>query len=353
MVRPLTQRGLGVLVCGGLFFSQVLASSPARAETPPYAGNELDLRYDAPPECPGRDALLSAIRERAPQGWSSADDRSFRVLVEPVDGAYRGRLDVERKGALLSTREIGGPTCSVVSTALAVFVAIALDPAEREQEVVGKAPVPEPPPPPPPPPLPPPPPAQQTKPSPVVVTAVPPRRVKPHWYWGTGVNADGLFHPSSAWGARVHAEITRLGPGTRLAPELRVSWGFAELVDHPPHGGEATVRFETIRPEACAVVEHVPLTAAACAGFDLGWLRATTRDLPKAGGTTVAWAAPTATLRPGWFLVDWLSLEAEIGVLFPLTRASFFVAEPERTVYRIPSVAITAAAGVRIWARLP
>lgn len=339
MVRPLTQRGLGVLVCGGLVFSQALVTSPARAEAS-NAGDELDLRYDAPSECPGRDVLLSAIRERAPQGWSSADDRSFRVVVERVDGAYRGRLDVERKGALLSTREIGGPTCSVVSTALAVFVAIALDPAEREQELAAEpAVVAEAPPP-------------KAKPSPVTATRFP-RRETPHWYLGTGVNADALFHPSSAWGARVHAEVARLSPGTLLAPELRVSWGFAELVDHPPHGGEATVRFETIRPEACALLEHVPLTVSACAGFDLGWLRATTRDLPRAGGTTVAWSAPTATLRPGWFLLDWLSLEAEIGVLFPLTRASFFVAEPERTVYRIPTVAITAAAGFRIWARLP
>ena len=59
------------------------------------------------------------------------------------------------------------------------------------------------------------------------------------------------------------------------------------------------------------------------------------------------------TVRPGWFLADWISLEADVGALLPLTRASFVLAEPDRTVYRIPRVAFTATAGLRIWARLP
>ncbi|AKU94851.1 hypothetical protein AKJ09_01515 [Labilithrix luteola] len=263
-----------------VFGALVLQGARARAQAAPETGNELDLRYHAPSECPRRDVLLSAIRERAPRGWSAADDRSFDVRIERVAGGYRGRLDVERKGTRLSTREIGGPTCDVVSTALAVFVAIALDPAERQREeeappssaVVETPPVVEAPP-------------TSRRPAPLPVTAPAvgggPRQ---HWYWGSGVSANAIFNPSSAWGARVHAEVARLGPGTRLAPELRVSWGFAELVDRPPHGGVATVRFETFRPEACALIERVPLTVGACAGLDLGWLRATTRDLPRAGG---------------------------------------------------------------------
>ncbi len=330
---------LGVLVFGLL----LLSSNRGAAQT---SIDAIDLRYEAPPGCPDRSELMRAIHDRAPREFLSTDDRSFRVRIERGAVEYHGRLEIARNGRVLSVREIRDATCPVVSTALAVFVAIALDPAEASDAVE-------------------PPSDAVTDPAPRPTTmapaghapgapassAVPPSMAG--WQWASGGNVGAVFHPSAAWGARVYAAVTRFGAGARLAPELRLSWGFAEFTESPPRAGEAKFRFQTARAETCALLERAPLVAAACAGFEAGVLSATTRNLPRAGGTNEAFYAPTAILRPGWFVTDWLSLEGDIGVLFPLTRASFVLAEPERTIYRIPHIAVTATAGLRIWARLP
>ncbi|MBX3200422.1 MAG: hypothetical protein KF894_19955 [Labilithrix sp.] len=335
-MRSSSRCGLAALVLGLL-----LAWSPAVRAERDHEG--IDLRYEPPEGCPAREELRRAIHDRSPHGFPSADDRSFRVRIEQADGDYHGRLEIERQGRTLSVREIRGPTCDVVSTAIAVFVAIALDPAELAADVE------------------PPSTSPPAAPAPEVPRDASPRSPtagsvalpSPRWHLGTGMNAGAVLHPSAAWGGRVHAEITRLAAGAFLAPELRLSWGWSEFAESPPRGGEASFRFQTARAEACALHERAPLVASACGGFEAGRLSATTRNLPRAGGTSEAWYAPTAIVRPGWFLVDWLSLEAELGVLVPLTQASFVLAEPERTVYRIPRVAFTATAGFRIWARLP
>ena len=335
MARLSMRCALGVLVLGLLLFSSFHAGAQS-------SGDAIDLHYEAPPDCPDQGTLLRAIHDRAPHGFLSADDRSFRVRIERGDADYRGRLEIARSGQMLSVREIHDATCSVVTTALAVFVAIALDPTERSEGVeplsAGTASAPPPPPPKGPPPA----------------APTPAQQPAGGWYWGSGVNVGSVFHPTPAWGGRVHAELTRIaGGGALLAPELRLSWGWVGFGESPPRGGEATFRFQTARAEACTLLLHAPAVAAACAGFEAGVLSATTRDLPRAGGTKEAWYAPTVILRPGWHVTDWVSLEAELGVLFPLTRASFVLADPERTLYRIPHVALTATAGVRFWAPLP
>ncbi len=324
-------------------FGLVLLSSPhSLAET---SSDAIDLRYEAPSECPDRSDLLRAIRDRAPRGFLSTDDRSFRVHIERASDEYQARLEIERKGRVLSVREIRDPACNVVTTAVAVFVAIALDPAEATSDEEQASP-----------------PPRVLDVSPTEKTKAPERTVSAlnhpelpsgGWYWGSGLDASAVFHPAMALGARVHAEIARLVPGALFAPELRLSWGWNELGESPPRGGEATFRFQTARAEACALYQRPPYLVAPCAGFEVGFLSATTRGLPRAGGTTEPWYAPTFAVRPGWFLTDWFSLEADVGVLVPLTQASFVIAEPDRTVYRIPRVAVTATAGFRFWARLP
>lgn len=342
MVRASSRCGLGALVLGLLlFWSQRSAAQDANAS--------LDLRYEAPGDCPARDDVVRAIHDRAPRGFLSADDRSFYVHIERADEGYRGRLEIQRGGHLLSAREIRDAACEVVTTAVAVFVAIALDPAETSsteppaREVPGPRPA-----------------VHRTKrkggpprPAPPAPAAFPTGRPMAGWYWGAGLGVSSVFRPSVALGARVHAAVARYAPGALLAPELRVSWGWTQLTESPPRGGEAQLRFQTARAEACASFHRAAISLAPCAGFEAGVLGATTRNLPRAGGTKEPWYAPMVAVRAGWFLVEWLSVEADLGVLFPLTRASFVIAEPERTVYRIPGVTFTATAGFRIWAGLP
>ena len=273
-----------------------------------------ELHYDAPSGCPDKTALLRAIHDRAPQGYPSADNRAFHVRIERAGDELHGRLEIERNGHVLSVREIRDTTCEVVTTAVAVFIALALDPATEsptteepeppEQTVPTPAPPPSPPPPNP-------------------CESSPTRDRCQAGIGDAGSPLSSVFHPSPALGGRVHAGgITRFAPGALLAPELRLSWGWSQLTESPPRGGGQVSFPDGSGYEACVLFGLAPLVAAPCVGFEAGQLGATTRNLPHAGGTNESWYAPTAIVRPGWFLADWLSLEAEVGVLFPMTRAS-------------------------------
>jgi len=343
VVRFSSRCGLGALVHGLLF-----VWSPAVRAQDHHEG--IDLRYEPPEGCPGREELTRAIHDRAPHGFPSADDRSFRVRIERANSDYQGRLEIERKGRTVSVREIRGSTCDVVSTAIAVFVAIALDPAELSADAEPPAPAP-----------PRPPEREMQRVTQREKEAEPPRvraaasaePPQPRWHLGTGMNVGAVIQSSAAWGGRVHAAIARFAAGARLAPELRLSWGWSEFAEAPPRGGEASFRFQTARAEACALLERAPLVASACGGFEAGRLSATTRNLPRAGGTKEAWYAPTAIVRPGGLLVVGLAREGALGLLSALPGASAVPAGPGRTGCRTPQAGSPATAGFGIGADLP
>lgn len=318
----------GALAYGLAFCSPSLAAGEDETAA-------IDLRYEAPTGCPGRDEVLRAIQARAPRTLPSADDRSFRVHIERVaSGDYRGRLEVARHGRVLSVREIREETCEFVSTAIAMFVALALAPGATDEDADAVSPAPStragPP---------------DSSPPPRAVNAVMPAR----WFWGNGLALASVMHPSIGWGGRVSAEIVRFEPQAQVGPALRVSWGWSDFSERPEGGGEVAFRFRTARVDGCALLDRPPLTAAGCAGFEAGTLDALTRRLTRADATSASWYAPVAAVRPGWRVVEWMSLEAEVGVLFPLTRGNIFLTDPERLVYQVPPVALTAGAGLRLW----
>jgi hypothetical protein len=183
----------------------------------------------------------------------------------------------------------------------------------------------------------------------------PPRPRRPAWTWTSGFGLAYLHAPNDTFGARVDAQLARTLAGSPIAPALRLSWGFAEFDTRPPNGGQAGFRFETARASACAVVElaAAPFTFTPCLGLDLGTLTATSRNIPVVGYTSTSWSAMSGTLRASWFVLPWLSLDAEGGALLPFTRTTFALTEPVRIVYRAPSVLFSGGVGLAVSARFP
>lgn len=110
--------------------STVMASGEATYVAPdPAVPDEahagVRLTYEAPPSCPGREAVVSAIAAQLGYDPVVEDARrevSLRVTVE--DGAHRGALVIDD-----ATRVFTSESCGSVVASAAVAAAIAIDPA--------------------------------------------------------------------------------------------------------------------------------------------------------------------------------------------------------------------------------
>ncbi len=340
----------GALLVACVVAAELLSGSAWAAASEPPAG--IHLSYEAAPGCPTRKELLEELGRRVDPGWRSGfDRRRFVVRIErAADRGFAGRLEVTRDGRAPETRELRAETCRAVSAALVVFIAIALDPASDPQP----EPAPETPPSPPPPPAPSVPPARPPAPEqrgdrPSFV----PRRREPAWKWSSGVTLAYLHAPNAAWGARVEGELARRIADLPIAPALRLSWGFAGFDTRLSTGGEASFAFETGRAHGCARVTlaGTPFTFAPCIGLEIGTLTATSRNIPQVGHTSTPWSAMSGAVRGSWFVLPWLSLDAEIGGLVPFTRTTFGLTEPIRIVYRAPSILFSGSVGLAASAR--
>ena len=321
-----------------------LAGRTAAAED---SASQLDLVYQAPVECPSRAELEEQLRARVPARWlSRPDPRRFEVtIVREHDGGYTGRLDVRGASREPDVREIQAPTCQAVSTSLAVFLALALDPGSgdepsapssnveleeghSQEHGTGRAP-----------PLP----------SPRSSHAS-----SPVWTWSSGLQARHLRAPAPGWGGRVFAELARrTSVSGAVTPAVRLSWGWTSFSTAAPDAGEASFRLRTARVEGCArfTIARQAFSLAPCAGLDIGWISGAAPELRDARHDTTGWSAGAAVLRGGWSVTDWVTLEMDATLLVPFERTSFVLLDPLRTVYQAPHVLFEAGAGACVSVR--
>ncbi|MDF2697717.1 MAG: hypothetical protein K0S65_6100 [Labilithrix sp.] len=99
----------------------------AHAEVEPIA-----LSYEASNACPPEPDFVAAVQShtrrwsRVPIGTPAV--RTVRVRMQAGRTKATGRLEVENRDGAVSERDITGPGCAEVAEALAVMVAVAIDP---------------------------------------------------------------------------------------------------------------------------------------------------------------------------------------------------------------------------------
>jgi hypothetical protein len=104
----------------------VAGASAARADQPAQTAQEIvELRYDAPAECPPRSELEAAILERTPNVRIGAPaHRVFAVTIAATPDGFRGTLIVDR----VADKELAAQRCDDLANALALVTALAIDP---------------------------------------------------------------------------------------------------------------------------------------------------------------------------------------------------------------------------------
>lgn len=314
----------------------VFASAAAHADEPARAR----LAYAHEPSiagCPSDRELRDAVASRLGYDPFAAakDDEPMQIVVQVRrrGAAVAGTLEI--MGPRPGKKELDSPRgdCRELVDALAVAIALAIDPASSTR----------PPPPPPPPPAPPPPPPEPTRTPPPDRGPTPDEPAATRAVVLAGISARLFANelPSVAAGGAVHF-------GWRWkAFETRVEGFFTSIGSTSREGAPGSVSASVL---AASVLPcgHFGV-AYGCGGLTIGSMRAEGDGLAIARRASDLYA--TATLRLGVVvpLSSSIDLDAAIDGVVPLRRLGLEL--DGKDVFRSPSVGLRVAVGpsFRFW----
>jgi hypothetical protein len=281
------------------------------------------LSYTASDGCPSRDAFLGRLRARTTRFREAVEDEAARVFtVELLAGAdtSRGKLTVRARDGSSATRELKASSCEQVGAALALVVAIAIDPqalveAEQPRSEPEAPPVPSPPPPPP----------DARRPPEIRRSEPTVRTVRGalglRWDEVSGVTP--IMRPV----LRPFFEIMgdRQGP---LVPALRVSFAWTREARVGTDYGEADFSWYVGRVEGCPLrLGSVALSLSSCVTFDAGALRVVGRNAPSSTARTRPWLSTGLNARGSALLWRWVFVEIEVGAAAPWIKDRWVFAD--------------------------
>jgi hypothetical protein len=288
----------------------VLASFASRTTraAEPHAPLE---SYRVPPGCAPAAVFSARVAARTPLFERGGFSVSVEVGTE-ADGVH-GHVSLAR-GARTTERAIAGASCDEVVDALALIVAISLDPNANTGPLPSPSPAARAP-------LRPPPPARE-----------PVRARSRPWRWeaGFGFDAEGALAPRLAVGPRVGLRLSRPEPSALVSSLAATAARVDSGAVHPGPGELATFTLVSLRLEACSFgLASGALRLEPCLAAEAGSLSAAGTHPRGSRTAAVGWAAGAALGRAKLAVLDALSLQAAAGAVFPLSRYRFgFVGEP-------------------------
>ncbi|MDF2692470.1 MAG: Autotransporter [Labilithrix sp.] len=333
--------GLTTLACITSVTRVVRAAPSETGESPQFR-----LAYQSTLEsCPNAPAFLGAIRartERPRLAGPNEEAVTFGVTMSgEASGGVIGRLEIREIDGSRQERMVEGRSCAEVARALALVVALYLDPD------AATGPEPE----------------RVPEPGPAAPSApVAPRKEAPSLpatesairvAGGGALGGLGGVGPSIAPFLTAFLEATYRGRGPQswLRPSARLG---IELATTAAEVGPGSQRYLLAAGVARLCPVRVPLPerfrAAPCGGMMIGVHRGTSDGIPNARAQDRSWLTPATTLVVGFDVSHDVTIELEGGALFPLVRTRFFLG-PNLTLFRAPPVAGTASAAVvvRFW----
>ncbi|HEX2875910.1 MAG TPA: hypothetical protein VHP33_31885 [Polyangiaceae bacterium] len=315
------------------------SAAQGRTSSAPVADSEaVSLLYeDSPPaDCPTQAAFEAEVTKLTSKARFTKERRARRVRIELDSSGHDvvGRL-ISGDGKNQSSREVRGKDCKEVSSALAIAVALTIDPeallgdSEPTPTETPGEPVKTPP-------------ATVTKPTPEpkqpkTPLVQPPAKPTPtKLWWGVG----GGLELENAWGPRmapgIHA-FGLLGLNDRLRVSLGVTRFITREVDDMSFGAwiaETSLSFNIALLGA--------LRPFAGVGFELGAVDAAGTGLPAQVQAQRAWRAASAGLG---LRLETESFFLQLGgsLLVPLSRQRYLISDPlgdVRTVYEVPNMGL-------------
>ena len=311
----------------------VLAALLSNAQN--AAASNYTLDYSASAECPTKEQFVAEVESRLPT-WRQVEgpvDPAFEVRLSEDSGQAVGKIVL---GAAEQPRVVQGDSCVAVARALALILAVTLDPVAALAAKQARATPPRRPSPPPP---------------AAAPVAVPPvRRVSPGGSspsWALGAGGGVLFGPAptAMYGASLDAEVG--SADRRFAVRLAASRLTTGRVDVGP--GRAHFTLTRARLGLCYRSVADAATIAGCLAFGAGSLEAdaaSNQNLERADRSQRLWAAAGGDGLASVKLLGPLSLQVAAEVSAPLSRWTYFYENPKETVHTVAPVAVGVGAGL-------
>jgi hypothetical protein len=290
---------------GAIVAVAVCVPSLTRAEP---AGVSRPLEYSAPSECPDASAFSAQIAQRTALWAQAQPDLRVRVHVESNDGGVHGVLTLEVEGRS-TRREVRGERCGDVAQALALIVAILVDPDADTR------PLPE---------LP----ATTAPPLAATSSRPPPAPGGPPATWIPGAGMELAVTAGMADAAMLGQRwFLTLSREAADAPSvtLRLAAG-RDGTGTMEHGGGASSALSrtSLRFDGCgAALTERPFTLSVCGFVEAGRLHAFGVHPVRSESENRGWFAVGAAVRAALRYRRVLSLEVGLDAGIPLTRYRF------------------------------
>ncbi len=325
-------------------------SSRARADRPEPVG----LLYRAPSGCIDEAAFVEKVHARTADALfaSAAPHRSFEVTIRPLGSRLEGELvTVDAVDAVASAqrrtrRTFVAASCEELTTALALLVALAVDPLGATSESAA---------------LPPPAPAaprpsRDTSERPNPETGPPllppatgtvadadrstPRPAPPPKPWlaelGLGALTTSGVAPVAMVGAGVSAGVARK-ESAWWSPAVRADALVAGTGIVGPSFAQARFVWATGRAEGCPSRLNLgQLSFWPCVAGEVGAIAVNGRQIATPGQAVVPWLAAGALARARWNPTPRVFADVVLGATTPLYRPSFVFDAPRTVVYQAP-----------------
>jgi hypothetical protein len=320
---------LGLSVIGALG-----VTSPTQAQEPEEATH---IDYAVPLGCPSEDAFLVQVRARTSRFRETADAtraRTFFISIARTDHAVSGHLVMRSAGGAQSVRDVAGNRCEDVVAAMALIVALDLDPNASTSPFA-------------------PPTVSSQQAANVPGANLSPEQAKAstsrRWSMGLGIHGafDGGLAPRPFIGALFFIEAN--GPSRGLfVPTVRVAFERAtSAADAAGQGPSANFVWTAGMVEACpARWTAGSFGVAPCIRVEGGLIEATGANIDPARSDQRPWLAAGIAAEGRWFFFTPLFLDAEVGARFPLVRTRYFFQPNNTTLYDTPLVGWTAGVGI-------
>ena len=311
-------------------------SGPARGAKP---GQAFRLEYWAEGRCPDAEEFARQIQTRAPRlRLAEADEPAlgFYAELSEREGVASGRLTARSADGREVVRDVRGPTCADVATALALIAALAADP-NQPVEAGAAHPVA---------------PARPTRPGTDHLDGAqgaPEPDSSRRWSFGigAGVGFDSTTAPSPSYSLGVAFDAEGY-PGTPWRPLLSVSLLRSVTSHSETQGGSASFDWVAFRLAACPVrwPEETPLFIRPCGFLDAGLLGGDVERGSSSQAETKNWLAVGGFLRTEALVGEVVSFQLDGGLTVPLVHSSFSAGEGEPTAFEVPLSGILGRLGL-------
>jgi hypothetical protein len=332
-----------VCLCGAALL--VIGSSAAISPTCLAQEDDAEavrLSYSALGHCPDEADFSARVRARTTRvRFAQPGETVRRFDVTLFDGApASGQISVVDAEGPHGVRRVRAATCAEVADAIALVVALAVNPEtpapahpasvpERTGTRMPGASGPLPP--------------QQTGITPAGVTSTAGRV-----FAGADLALNGGVTPDVL--AAVSPYLGWQATDGTLAPELRLS-AIRSMSNEAVSNGQASFVWTAGRLDGCPVAwQAAALRVAPCARIEAGAIEVETTGVPAPRTRLRGWFAAGVLIRAEWSLVDALFADAELAALVRASNDRFVVL-PDTTLYQVQLIGL--GAGLGLGARFP